>query len=157
MGVSGSGKSTLGKALADRLKIPFIEADDFHSEENRAKMRQGIPLTDADREPWLKAIATHLASLSTPTVLACSALKNSYRATLAARTRILPILLDPPVLTIRQRLETRGGHFFPATLLDSQLEILERPINGATFVTDQPVETLLLEIVPYCLHHLKHP
>ncbi|MGE9269578.1 MAG: gluconokinase [Verrucomicrobiales bacterium] len=130
MGVSGSGKSTLGQALAQHLQIPFLDADDFHGEANRAKMAAGIPLTDEDRYPWLKRIheevRRHLAA-GKSVALACSALKESYRAILREGLNAKIIWLDPGEEILARRLAERKGHFMPASLLASQLDTLEPP------------------------------
>jgi gluconokinase len=127
MGVSGSGKSTVGRELAARLGVPYAEADDFHPPENVAKMASGQPLTDADRWPWLRALAAWIAEHSaTGGVVTCSALKRSYRDLLrsaAARVWFLHLAGDRSV--IAARLAARSGHFMPASLLDSQFADLE--------------------------------
>ena len=125
MGVSGTGKSTIGAALADALGLPFVEGDDLHPETNRAKMAAGIPLTDADRAPWLDAVA---AGLDRPVVVACSALKRRYRDRLrkAAPHLVLVYLHGTPEL-LAARMEGREGHFMPTALLRSQLDTLEAP------------------------------
>jgi carbohydrate kinase (thermoresistant glucokinase family) len=131
MGVSGSGKTEIGRRLAERLGWAFRDADEFHPAENIAKMRAGVPLVDADREPWLAALAAVLdraVAKGPPLVLACSALKRGHRTRLGlARTSIRLVHLDGPPEVIRKRIEQRAGHFMPATLLDSQLAALERP------------------------------
>lgn len=131
MGVSGSGKTTIARALAERLSFEMIEGDDLHPPANVEKMRAGIPLTDEDRRPWLERLAAVLGDRHERregTVLACSALKRSYRDIL--RRKIPPgasfaieLAADPD--TIRRRMTTRTGHFMPASLLDSQLAALE--------------------------------
>jgi gluconokinase len=131
MGVSGSGKTVIGRLLADRLKMPFLDADDLHSSENVQKMRLGRPLTDSDRAPWLQAVAGEIARTTVDgqgVVVACSALKRAYRDRLrvAAPGLRLVHLAGPPGL-IRRRLEARTGHFMPANLLDNQLATLETP------------------------------
>lgn len=128
-GVAGSGKTTIGAALARRLGWPFADADDFHSPENIAKMRAGTPLTDADREPWLAAIAAWIAARSaaaTGGVVTCSALKRSYRDVLRdGRDDVCFACLNAPRHVVAGRLTNRPGHFMPASLLDSQLATLE--------------------------------
>jgi gluconokinase len=131
MGVSGSGKSTIGTLLARRLGWPFLDADDVHPAANIAKMTAGIPLTDADRQPWLRTVAAWLArgqGEGEPGVVACSALKRSYRDLLrraAPGLRVVYLASDPELL--RQRMAHRRGHFFPLALLDTQLRDLEVP------------------------------
>jgi len=131
MGVSGSGKTDIGRRLAERLGWAFRDADEFHPAENIAKMRSGVPLVDADREPWLAALAAVLdraVAKGLPLVLACSALKRGHRTRLGLpRPSIRLVHLDGPPEVIRKRIEQRAGHFMPATLLDSQLAALERP------------------------------
>jgi gluconokinase len=125
MGVSGTGKSTIGRALAETLDLPFVEGDDLHSEANVAKMAAGIPLTDADRAPWLDRIA---AELDRPVVITCSALKRAYRdrLRLAAPDLVLVYLHGSPEL-LAARMAQRDGHFMPTALLESQLATLEEP------------------------------
>jgi carbohydrate kinase (thermoresistant glucokinase family) len=131
MGVAGSGKTTVGRALAERLAWAYAEGDEFHPQANVVKMRSGVPLTDADREPWLDAIALWLEerlARRQPGVVACSALKRSYRDRLRrAAPDLRVVYLDAPRDVLSARIERRVGHFFPGTLLDSQLAALERP------------------------------
>jgi gluconokinase len=131
MGVSGSGKTEIGRLLAERLGWCFRDADEFHPPENVAKMRAGIPLDDADREPWLATLAAVLEeaiTAGTPLVLACSALKRGHRTRLGLpRGHVRLVHLDGSPDVIKKRIEQRAGHFMPATLLDSQLAALERP------------------------------
>jgi gluconokinase len=125
MGVSGTGKSTIGVALADALGIPFVEGDDLHPEANVAKMAAGIPLTDADRAPWLDRIAAELGS---PVVVACSALKRAYRDRLReAAPDLALVYLHGTAELLAARVEGREGHFMPTALLQSQLDTLEEP------------------------------
>jgi gluconokinase len=128
MGVSGSGKTTVGQALADRLGVPYAEADEFHPSANIAKMSAGVPLTDADRAPWLRAIAawiTEQAGLRGG-VVTCSALKHRYRDVLgAAATDVWFLHLDGDPTLLAERIGARTGHFMPAALLASQLADLE--------------------------------
>ena len=131
MGVSGSGKSVLGKALGQNLGIPFIDADDLHPASNKALMAAGTPLTDADRIPWLAVVASTIArgvSEGHPTVVACSALKRSYRDLLRSQVPdLLLVYIEGAADVIARRLETREHEFMPATLLASQLATLEPP------------------------------
>ncbi len=129
MGVSGVGKTTVGKLLAERLGVPFADADEFHPPANIAKMSDGVPLVDEDRWPWLDAIGSWLAECSAAgAVVTCSALKLSYRDAIRAQaptTWFLYLEGDPEL--IRQRLTDRPHHFMPATLVGSQLATLEPP------------------------------
>ncbi|WP_435876831.1 gluconokinase [Sphingomonas quercus] len=140
MGVSGSGKSTLGALLAQDLKCRFLEADDFHSAENVAKMRSGQPLVDEDRWPWLDRLGETIGaaiSAEGAAVAACSALKRSYRERLcrAAGTPIAFILLNAGRDELVRRLGNRPGHFMPVSLLSSQLEALEIPAPDEQAIT----------------------
>jgi len=131
MGVSGCGKSTLGHLLAARLSVPFVEGDDLHSAANVAKMAAGQPLTDEDRAGWLQALSQGLRQAATQDrglVVACSALKKSYRDVLrqgAVDLLFVHVHGSPEVL--RQRMQQRTAHYMPPTLLQSQLAILEPP------------------------------
>jgi gluconokinase len=125
-GVSGSGKTTVGEALAARLGVPFTDGDDLHPTANVRKMAAGVPLTDADRWPWLDAVGTVLAQGAR--VVACSALRRVYRDRLrAAAPRLALVLLDAPRDMLAARISGRPGHFMPVDLLDSQLRTLEAP------------------------------
>lgn len=141
-GVSGSGKTTVGALLAGRLHWEFADADSFHPAANIAKMRAGIPLTDADREPWLRAIAGWMderIAAGEPAIVTCSALKRSYRDILLGgrpAARLILLLAGRDVLAAR--LARRHGHFFPAGLLDSQLADLEPPQPGENVLTVTP-------------------
>ena len=130
-GVSGSGKTTVGALLAGRLGWPFADADDFHPAANVAKMRAGIPLTDADRWPWLRAIATWMDERivrGEDAVVTCSALKRSYRdLLLTGRPAARMVFLAPDREVLARRLAARHGHFFPEQLLSTQLDALEPP------------------------------
>jgi gluconokinase len=131
MGVSGAGKSTLGKALAEALGCAFVDADDHHTPENIAKMRRGEPLTDADRGPWLDRLHGLLReqdAAGADAVLACSALKDSYRTRLTAGLRdVRFVLLVGAAAQLRERLTARREHFMPPALLKSQIAILSVP------------------------------
>jgi gluconokinase len=127
MGVCASGKSTVGKLLAARLGIVYRDGDDFHSEANVAKMRSGVSLTDEDRRPWLDAIGHWLhENAGTGAVVSCSALKRAYRSRLRAAAPGMYFLhLSGDVEELRRRIVAREHHFMPASLLASQLAILE--------------------------------
>jgi gluconokinase len=125
MGVSGSGKSAVGMRLSADLGVPFIEADDFHSDANKLLMSSSIPLTDDDRWSWLDAVGAAISS--TPqSITACSALKRSYRDRLReAASDLFFLELDGTKKLFADRLEGRRAHFMPSTLLESQFETLE--------------------------------
>jgi gluconokinase len=146
MGVSGCGKTTLGTRLGAHLGWRFFDADDFHSAENVARMAQGIPLTDADRAPWLDRLADLLAQRA-PVVLACSALKRRYRDRLrAAAPELVFLFLTGPEEVIASRIAARSGHYMPAGLLRSQLDALEVPDPDEHVLTldcRDPFETVL--------------
>lgn len=130
MGVSGAGKTVVGRDAAARAGVVFLDADDLHPAANVAKMASGQPLDDADRAPWLDAVGAALRD-HRPCVMACSALKRSYRARLRALAPgTLFALLDVPRPVLEQRLASREGHYMPASLLDSQLATLESPAPG---------------------------
>ncbi|MFF7294213.1 gluconokinase [Microbacterium sp. NPDC008134] len=131
MGVAGSGKSTVGAALADRLRLPFGDADDLHPPANVAKMSRGIPLTDDDRAPWLAAVGGEIARHRVPGfVIACSALKVAYRDALRAHApEVFFLHLETTKQVLAQRMLVRSEHFMPLALLDSQLDTLE-PLAG---------------------------
>jgi gluconokinase len=138
-GVAGSGKTTVGQLLARRLGWAFADGDEFHPPANVGKMRAGLPLTDEDRWPWLRAITDWMAQRAAAgesAVLACSALKRSYRELLrSAHADVRVVFLVIPPEADEVRLGTRQGHFFPRRLLDSQFADLELP---------QPPEPVLM-------------
>ena len=148
MGVSGSGKTTVGAALAQRLRVPFEDADDLHPPANVAKMSAGIPLDDADRMPWLRAVgAWQVEHRVTGGVMSCSALRRSYRDILrevAPEQVFVHLAGDRDV--IARRVAGRPGHVMPAALVDSQfatLEPLEPDERGVTLDIDQPIDALV--------------
>jgi gluconokinase len=148
MGVAGSGKTTIGSLLARELGWDFYDADEFHSEGNRAKMSQGIALTDEDRASWLlslRELVSQNIEQSIPAVLACSALKNSYRDILAVNEQVKFVYLQGTYAQIKSRLNERAGHFMSASMLDSQFETLEEPQNALTIdITNTPQEIIAL-------------
>jgi len=128
MGVSGCGKSTVGHALAQSLGLPMVDGDDLHSPQSVARMKAGQPLTDADRWPWLDRVGQRLGASEQGLVIACSALRRSYRDRIREHADAVRFLfLDGPQDLIARRLQQRSGHYMPATLLDSQFSTLERP------------------------------
>ncbi|KQV26375.1 MULTISPECIES: gluconokinase [unclassified Microcella] len=130
MGVSAAGKTVVGRDAAARAGVVFLDADDLHPAANVAKMAAGHPLDDADRAPWLDAVGAALRD-HRPCVMACSALKRSYRARLRELAPgTLFALLDVPRTVLEGRLARRQGHYMPASLLDSQLATLESPAQG---------------------------
>ena len=149
MGVSASGKSTVGAALAQRLRVPFVDADSLHPPANIAKMTAGQPLDDDDRYPWLERVGQWLAEDPDGGVVSCSALKRKYRDQLRAHSPDIEFvyLRGTPEL-IERRLATRSGHFMPAALLRSQFATLE-PLavdeRGITIDAAQDVEAIVEE------------
>jgi carbohydrate kinase (thermoresistant glucokinase family) len=131
MGVSGVGKSTVAEALAQKLGWKFQEGDDLHPPTNVQKMHAGIPLTDADRAPWLAAIKHWIDArieAREPGLVTCSALKRRYRDTLIdGRANVRILYLHSDESTIEDRIKHRTGHFMPASMLESQLRTLEEP------------------------------
>jgi len=151
MGVSGCGKSSLGALLADTLGARFVEGDAHHSLTNRAKMTQGIALTDADREGWLHVLAEELQQRPLPIVLTCSALKRSYRDRLrAASSGLRFVFMDIGYEAARQRVAARGAaHFFSTSLVDNQFATLERPDGEAGVLrvdAEAPLDQLQAEV-----------
>lgn len=164
MGVTGSGKTTIGKLLAERAGVVFADADDYHSEANKQKMAAGHPLTDADRQPWfvaLNGLLLHWQGTGQGGVLACSALKASYRVTL---TDGLPdgtarfILLDVPKEVLVSRLKARHHEFMNPDLLDSQIAILEAPSDEHTLAVknDRDPDAVVAEILARTAERTEH-
>lgn len=148
MGVSGSGKTTIGRLLARDLGWPFHDGDDFHPQANIDKMRQGIPLTDDDRDAWLTALRQQIDTFidtRQSAVLACSALKRTYRERLH-RPEVRFIYLKGDFALIRQRLLARQGHFMAADLLASQFATLEEPQGVPAIDIAQTPETIVAAI-----------
>lgn len=156
MGVAGCGKSSLGGALAEHLQLPLIEGDDHHSEASRAKMRDGVPLTDSDRAGWLDILAGLLAQRPQGTVLTCSALRKTYRSRLrAANPALRFVFLSISPEQARQRVAARASHFFNTALVDSQFATLEDP--GAeqgvlTLDARRPLPELVSEVARWLQH-----
>jgi gluconokinase len=154
MGVCGAGKTEIGRRLAEALQWTFLDADDFHPLANVKKMRAGMPVGDADRWPWLDALAVLLRDAAAgrgSVVVACSALARRYRDRLGLPHPVVRLVhLDDAGGVIRRRMERRAGHFMPASLLDSQLALLERPAaDERPIVVDvaSPPESIVREIL----------
>lgn len=151
MGVSGAGKTTVGRLLVEALGAEFAEGDAYHPPENVEKMRRGIPLEDADRWPWLHILAAQIdrwLAAGKTVVLACSALKQSYRDVLAqGRPEVRFVHLEGDKALIRRRLDARRGHYMPAILLDSQFAALERPADAVTVDVAGTPEAIVAELV----------
>ena len=151
MGVAGCGKSSVGQSVAHALCLPLIEGDDYHPESNLDKMRQGLPLTDADRADWLSALGQALEQHRSGAVLTCSALKRSYRDILRAAApglRFVHLALSQQQAL--QRVAERGGHFYPPSLVASQFAALEDPAGepGVLAVDAcQPLEQVTQQVV----------
>jgi len=160
MGVCGCGKTTVGHALANRLGWPFFDADDFHPPANVAKMANGVALTDEDREPWLDRLAAEMRAVAGKghhAVLACSALKESYRRRIArglqdpgpegeAGAEFRIVYLKGDAKTIEPRLALRSGHYVPSSLLASQFAALEEPDDAMVIDIRQTTEAQAAQI-----------
>jgi gluconokinase len=158
MGVSGSGKTTIGKLLAESLDWKFSDADDFHSPENINKMQHGIPLSDVDRIPWLQDLQTaikHWLQENQNVVLACSALKDSYRQFLVWDTdglsptggdRLKLVYLKGSYELIQKRLQERHNHYMSEKLLESQFNTLEEPLNTIYIDIAETPQTIVQNI-----------
>jgi gluconokinase len=149
MGVTGSGKTTIGNLLARRLGWEFADADDFHSPANKEKMHKGIPLSDADRLPWLAAIHEQIAkwlALKKNVVLACSALKQSYRQLLWNGPEVKFVYLKGSYELIAERLRARKGHFADEHILAGQFRDLEEPNDAVTVDIGASPEQIVDEI-----------
>ena len=151
MGVSGTGKTTIGELLAAALGGSFAEGDAYHPPANVEKMRRGIPLDDADRRPWLETLARAIGdwlAAGRTVVLACSALKRSYREVLRGRRRgVLFVYLKGDPALIRARLAGRRGHYMPPSLLDSQLATLEEPKSALVIGIEGRPEEIVAQIL----------
>jgi len=151
MGVSGSGKTLIGRKLADYLDCPFYDGDDFHPETNIKKMEAGHALNDDDRRPWLKILAENIHNWNEKggAVLACSALKKSYRDLLRdghANKEVQFIFLQGSFSLIAERLAGRSNHFMPEKLLASQFKALEEPKKALSVSIDQPPNKIVEKI-----------
>jgi carbohydrate kinase (thermoresistant glucokinase family) len=153
MGVSGCGKTTIGECVAKALQAPFLDADDLHSKTNISKMKKGLPLTDDDREPWLKRVAEKMAEMAGQGggVVACSALKERYRRVLLGNFPVLLVYLKGTQDTIYRRLRQRKNHFMPPDLLSSQLKALEEPENALTLSIELSPEIICNRIIQYAV------
>ena len=149
MGPTGSGKTTIGSLLAQQLGWDFVDADQFHSAANKEKMHQGIPLTDADRAPWLAAIHQQIEQWLAEkrnVVLACSALKQSYRDLLWRGGDVKLVYLKGSYELIAQRLLNRHGHFADEHILAGQFADLQEPTDAITVDISAPPEKIVEEI-----------
>ena len=148
MGVCGSGKTTIGKALSKILKIPFIEGDDYHPNSNIDKMSCCIPLEDNDRIPWLEILSEkiNLRNKEGDIILACSALRESYRQILNKNNNCIFIFLNGDKNLILERLKKRINHFMPKSLLESQFSTLEIPDYAIEVPINQTVEKIVFFI-----------
>ncbi len=150
MGVSGSGKTTVGKLLAEKLKYPFFDGDDFHPKQNIEKMKAGQPLTDEDRKEWLLRLnqVAH-EHRHTGAIICCSALRKNYRSLLRAGvgTCLEFIYLNGSFELVKSRLEARKDHFMPIELLKSQFETLEPPTRAIAISISKEPNQIIEEIV----------
>ena len=151
MGTMGCGKTTIGKMLSGRLGRPFYDGDDFHPPENVQKMRAGIALTDRDRIPWLQRLHDQIdrwLQQGTPAILACSALKQSYRDMLGIDQKsVISVYLKGSFELIRERIRLRRHRYMPAKLLRSQFDALEVPQGGITADISFSPEQVVNDIV----------
>ncbi len=151
MGVSGAGKSTIGKALSTTSGIPFFDADDYHPQANVDKMSRGEALNDDDRWPWLRSLAELLKQqeVKNGAILACSALKNSYRELMEYDLDAPAnwVYLDGTPELIAERVAARSGHFMPPELLQSQFDTLEVPDEAIRVSIDQSVDDIISDIL----------
>jgi len=149
MGVSGVGKTTVSEALAQQLGWFFADADDFHPAANVAKMRAGIPLTDADRAPWLHSLRATIdgwIASRQSAVLACSALKQAYREQLLVGPEVKLVFLRADLNLIAERMAARHGHYMNPALLRSQFEALEAPRDALCLDAARPLPELVAAI-----------
>jgi len=145
MGTTGAGKTTVGELIAQRLGWIFLDADDFHPPANIEKMKHGVPLADADRAPWLSNVHSRLQQVSAEgrnAVLACSALKQSYRDTLSAGLDVRTVYLRGTYEQMRKHILARHGHFAGESILAGQFADLEEPTNALTLAVGASPENL---------------
>ena len=148
MGVSGCGKSTVGEAVAQRCGMTFTDGDDLHPKSNIEKMSKGVPLTDADRAPWLAVVGQTLAHTNGPAIIGCSALKRKYRDQIRDELQepVCFVHLDAPQNILADRVNSRPGHFMPPALLESQFAALE-PLGaeecGVVVDISKPLEDVI--------------
>ena len=150
MGVTGAGKTTIGQLLAEQLGWEFADGDDYHPAANVEKMRNGIPLTDADRAPWLETLRALIAgwiAAKKNAVLACSALKRAYRESLRLAPEVQVVYLKGTPELLRQRLRARVGHFMTERMLESQLAALEEPEDAVVVDVDRSPAEIVTEIL----------
>ena len=149
MGVSGAGKTTVGTMLASQLGWEFADADDYHPAANVEKMRNGVPLTDADREPWLESLRSLIVAwmaAGKSAVLACSALKQEYRHRLMVGASVRVVYLKADRELLRERLLLRRGHYMKEGMLESQIATLEEPADAIVLDARSSVEEIVREI-----------
>jgi|HubBroStandDraft_5_1064220.scaffolds.fasta_scaffold69178_3 gluconokinase len=163
MGVTASGKTTIGTKLAALEQWEYAEGDDYHSDANKAKMHAGIPLTDADRAPWLASLHEVLLGWhrnGTSGVLACSALRQAYRDELSAGipgAELRFVLLEVPRAVLEQRMAERKGHYMSPALLDSQIATLEMPRDAIRVAGDLPPDEVVQKIMTALRGPESHP
>ncbi len=151
MGVSGIGKTTIGKKLAEKLEIPFYDADDYHPEANVKKMSSGVALDDEDRKEWLEILAKNIKNWgeSEGAVLACSALKETYRESLSKglKDQVVFVYLHAEYDLVFKRMKDRKGHYFKESLLKSQFDTLEEPQSAIKVDVDQEITEIVSEVL----------
>jgi gluconokinase len=154
-GVTGTGKTRVGSALAEALGWKFIDADDYHDEANLAKLNQGIPLNDEDRWPWLarlRAVIEQHVTQGRSAVVACSALKRVYREYLSIGSEVVLVYLKAESKVLEERLRRRRGHFMNPTLLKTQLETLEEPLDDTLAVDTARAPAEIVDVIRKALH-----